>query len=119
VSRLLFHIVSGPESPSRAALALLVAKTAAAAGHEVDVFFASDGVLYLRDETMDAAPGVGLGSVREHVSALIEAGGRVHASAMSAKARGVDASVAGEGVKLSSPDQLVGLMVDADKVITY
>jgi uncharacterized protein len=119
LSRLLFHVVSGPESPSRAALALLVAKTAAAAGHEVDVFFAGDGVNYLRDETMDSSHGVGLGSVREHFTGLVEAGGRIHASGMSAKARGIDAAVAGEGVTLSPPDRLVELITEADKVITY
>lgn len=119
MSRLLFHVVSGPESPTRGALALLVAKTAAAAGHEVDVFFAGDGVSYLRAETMDASHGVGLGSVREHYTALVEAGGRVFASGMSGKARGIDTSVAGEGVTLATPDQLVQLITEADRVITY
>lgn len=119
MSTLLFHVISGPESPTRGALALLVAKTAAAAGHEVDVFFAGDGVSYLRSETMDASHGVGLGSMREHYTALVEAGGRVHFSGMSGKARGIDASVAGEGVAAAPPDRLVELIVAADKVITY
>jgi uncharacterized protein len=119
MSRLLFHVISGPEAPTRGALALLVAKTAAAAGHEVDVFFAGDGVNYLRTETRDTSHGVGLGSVREHFDALVAAGGRVHASKMSASARGIDAGVAGDGVALSTPDQLVGLIAGADQVITY
>lgn len=119
MSKLLFHVVSGPESPTKAALGLLVAKTAAAAGHEVTVFFAGDGVSYLRPETMDASQGVGLGSVREHYTALVEAGGRVFASRMSGTARGIDAAVAGEGVTLATPDQLVQLITEADQVITY
>ena len=44
MSRLLVHIATGPENPTRAALGLLVAKTALAAGHDVDLFFAGDGV---------------------------------------------------------------------------
>ena len=39
MSRLLIHLASGPEHPTRATLALLVGKTALDAGHEVDVAF--------------------------------------------------------------------------------
>ena len=75
VSRLLVHIATGPENPTRAALGLLVAKTALAAGHDVDLFFAGDGVGILRPETLDAGQGIGTGSLREHIDALV-AGGR-------------------------------------------
>ena len=66
MARLLFHVATGPENPTRVALAFLVAKAAAAQGHEVDVFLAGDCVNVLRDETMDALHGVGTGSLREH-----------------------------------------------------
>ena len=42
--RLLVHIATGPENPTRAALGLLVARTALGAGHTVDLFIAGDGV---------------------------------------------------------------------------
>jgi uncharacterized protein len=118
--KLLVHLVSGPEHPTRAALAFLVARTAAENGHEVSMFLAGDGVGYLRDVTMDAAQGIGTGSVREHYDAIVEAGARIYASGMSSKARGVDAAAAGgKTVEFAPPDRLVELIMEADRVITY
>ena len=120
MSKLLVHIVTGPENPTRVALAFLVASTAAAAGHEVTLFLAGDGVDYLRDETMDAAIGVGTGSIREHYTAFADAGGRLYASAMSSKARAIDAAAAGgKPVEFAKPDQLGELSLGADQVVTY
>ena len=62
MSRLLVHIATGPENPTRAALGLLVAKTALAAGHDVDLFFAGDGVGILRPETLDVGQASALGA---------------------------------------------------------
>ncbi len=118
--KLLIHLVTGPENPTRAALAFLVARTAAAAGHEVTLFLAGDGVAYLRDPTMDAAHGIGTGSMREHWAALAEAGARVYASGMSSKARGVGPDAVGDkAVELVPPDRLVELIMEADRVVTY
>ena len=39
---LLVHITCGPESPTKAALGLLVAKAAIDEGHQVEVFLAGD-----------------------------------------------------------------------------
>lgn len=39
---LLVHLTHGPEAPTRAALAVLVAKAAVDAGHEVALFLAGD-----------------------------------------------------------------------------
>lgn len=120
MSRILVHLVSGPEHPTRAALAFLVAKTAAEGGHEVSVFLAGDAVAYLRDSIMDATHGIGTGSLREHHTALAAAGGRVYASGMSSKARSIDAAVAGDkAVEFAPPDKLVDLIVEADRVVTY
>jgi predicted peroxiredoxin len=44
MARLLVHIATGPDDPTRAELGLLVARTAISAGHSVDLFFAGDGV---------------------------------------------------------------------------
>ena len=120
MSKLLVHLVSGPENPTRGALAFLVARTAAAAGHEVSLFLAGDGVGYLRDATMDAAQGIGTGSVREHWTALAEAGVPLYASGMSSKARALDASGVGDKtVEFAPPDRLVELITEADRVVTY
>jgi predicted peroxiredoxin len=62
MTRLLVHLATGPENPTRAALALLVARSALDAGHQVDVFIAGDGVGVLRPETLDAGHGIGTGS---------------------------------------------------------
>ena len=52
--RLLINVVTGPENATRAALGLLVARTAAAEGHEVRVFLGGDGVNLARPETAEA-----------------------------------------------------------------
>jgi predicted peroxiredoxin len=120
MAKLLVHLATGPENTTRGALAFLVARTAAAAGHEVTVFVAGDGVGFLREPTMDAAHGIGTGSVRVHLDALREADVRVYASGMSSKARGLEASAAGGlAVDMAPPDRLVELIMEADRVVTY
>ena len=88
MSRLLVHLATGPENPTRAALALLVARSARSAGHDVDLFLAGDAVQLFRDATMDATHGIGTGSLREHFDALTASGARFFASGASSKARG-------------------------------
>lgn len=118
--RLLVHIVTGPENPTRVALGLLVARTALAAGHTVDVFMASDGVSILRPETLDVGQGIGTGSFREHVDALVAGGATFYASGMSSKARGLGPdALGGLPVSLVLPDKLVELVFQADRILTY
>jgi predicted peroxiredoxin len=120
MARLLVHIVTGPEHATRAALGFLVARSALAAGHDVDVFLAGDAVGLLRDETLDALHGVGTGSLREHHDALVAGGARMFASRSSSQARGLTADVlAGRTVEFSTPDRLVSLAFEADRVISY
>jgi predicted peroxiredoxin len=120
MARLLVHIVTGPENPTRAALGLLVARTALAAGHAVDVFIAGDGVALLRPETLDAGHGIGTGSMREHVDALVPGGATLYASGMSSKARGLTPEgLGGLAVTMAPPDKLVELTFAADRVLTY
>ena len=54
MARILVHSATGPENATRAALALLVARTAVEEGHEVQVFIAGDGV-HLADEEKAAS----------------------------------------------------------------
>lgn len=120
MSKILFQLVTGPENTTRAALALLVAKTAAADGHDVTLFLAGDAVQFLRDETLDEAHGVGTGSLREHYTALADAGVAIYGSGMSSRARGIDASAIGsKSVELVQPSRLVELIANADQVVTY
>jgi uncharacterized protein len=120
VSRLLVHLSTGPENPTRAALAFLVARTAQANGHNVDLFLAGDGVALLREATMDALQGIGTGSLREHFDALTAGGARFYASGMSSKAREVGAeALGGTAIELAPPDRLVELLFEADRVLSY
>jgi predicted peroxiredoxin len=120
MSRLLVHIASGPENPTRAALGLLVARSALSGGHEVDLFIAGDGVGILRPETLDAGHGIGTGSFREHIDALVAGGATLYASGMSSKARGLGPDgLGGLPVTMAPPDRLVELTFVADRVLVY
>jgi predicted peroxiredoxin len=120
MSRLLVHIATGPENPTRVALGLLVARSAIETGHDVDLFIAGDGVAILRPETLDAGIGIGTGSMREHVAALVAGGARFFASGMSSKARGLSAeTLGGLVVQMAPPTRLVELAFEADRVISY
>jgi len=120
MTRLLVHIATGPENPTRAALGLLVGRTALEAGHEVDLFIAGDGVGILRPETLDAGHGIGTGAFREHIDALVSGGASLYASGMSSKARGLTAEATdGLPVTMAPPGKLVELIFAADRVLTY
>jgi predicted peroxiredoxin len=120
MGRLLVHIATGTENVTRVTLGMLVARTALAGGHDVDVFLAGDGVSLLRDETLDAVTGVGTGSLREHFDALVAGGAGLYASGLSAKARGIDLeALKARGIAPSPPDRLVELTFAADRVLTY
>ncbi len=119
MARMLIHSATGPENATRAALALLIARTAAGEGHEVQVFLAGDAVQLARPETGGAVHGVGTGSFAEHWEALRDAGVPVHLSGMSSKARGIDASTSDGNVELAQPQKLVELAAWADTTLTY
>ncbi len=114
--KLLIHSATGPENPTRAALALLVARTAADEGHDVRVFLAGDAVHLAREATAAAVSGVGTGNAAEHLAALRGRGVTLHLSGMSSKARGIEA---GEGIDLCPPTKLVELAGWADTTLTY
>jgi uncharacterized protein len=118
VARLLVHLATGPEHPTRAALAFLVARTAVAEGHEVRLFLAGDAVQLARPETAEAVQGIGTGPLGEHWRALADAGVPVYLSGMSSKARVVDTSTR-DGVELAPPERLVELAVWAETTLTY
>jgi predicted peroxiredoxin len=119
MTKLLIHLATGPENPTRGSLALLVARTAAEEGHDVQVFIAGDGVQYARPATASTAHGIGTGSFGEHWEALVSAGVPIFLSGMSSNARGLDPDAAAEGIELAPPTKLVELAGWADSTFTY
>jgi predicted peroxiredoxin len=120
VASLLVHITVGPEAASRAALGMLVARTALSEGHDVTVFLAADGVQLIRDAVLDATQGVGTGSVREHFDAIVSGGGRFYVSKMSSGARGVTQDdLEGKPAQFASPNDLVRIALESDRALTY
>ncbi len=116
--RLFVNLATGPENPTRAALAFLVARTAAEEGHEVRMFLAGDAVQLARTETAEAAQGIGTGSVAEHLRALTGAGVPIALSGLSSTSRGVDAGTR-VGIELAPPTRLVELADRAETTLVY
>lgn len=116
MAKLLIHITRGPEDPTRAALGFLVGKAAVEDGHEVSLFLAADAVQLLRPAVLDSLVGLGTGSLRDSYDALVSGGARFFVSGMSSKARGLDADGLAEP---ATPNRLVELALDHDRVITY
>src|SRR5919106_1259291 len=109
MARILVHVTTGPENPTKAALAFLVAKAAVDDGHEVTMFLAGDSVQLLRDGVLDSLVGLGTGSLRESYDAVVASGARIYASGMSSKARGVgEPDLEGKPVELAQPASLRG-----------
>ena len=120
MSTILVHATHGPEAPTRAALALLVARTALDEGHQVSVFLAGDAAALIRDAVLDSVTGLGTGKAREHFDALVAGGARFYVSGMSAKARGLtDADLAGKPAEFAMPNVLVRLSLSHDRMFTY
>ena len=118
--KLLVHIVSGVEDPTRAALGLLVARSALEAGYEVDLFVGGDGGSMLRTASAEQMNGIGTGSVSEHLAKLREAGAGLYASGMSAAARGLSADALKEiGFTPAPPTTLIELTFKAERSLTY
>ena len=119
MGNLLVHLTHGPEAPTRAALAFLVAKAAVDEGHTVNLFLAGDSVQLLRPSVLDSLQGLGTGSLRESFDAVVAGGAAIYASGMSSKARGVSAEEVGSPVEMAMPNRLVQLTFEADRVLTY
>ena len=118
--KFLIHVTHGPEDPTRAALAFLVAKSALEEGHTVTLFLAGNAVLLLRDADMSKVEGVGTGKLKEHYEAIVKGGGRFYLSGMSAKARGMtEADIQDKPAEFAMPKVLVGLAAESDRMFTY
>lgn len=119
-AKILIHVTQGPDNPTRAALAFLVARTALSQGHAVSLFLAGDSVQLIREGVLDNLAGLGTGKLREHYDAIVKAGGRFYLSGGSSKARGVtDADLAGRPAEFGSPEVLLQLSLSHDRMFTY
>jgi len=117
---ILVHLTSGPENPTKAALAFLVARTAIEQGHPVSMFLAGDAVQLLRDAALDNLSGLGTGKLREHFDIIAKGGGRFYLSGMSSNARGVTAAdLQGKPAELAPPAILLKLALEHDRMFTY
>lgn len=119
-TRLLIHVTHGPEQPTRAALAFLVARTAIEEGHSVTLFLAGDAVQLLRDAVLDSLAGLGTGKLRDSYDAIVKGGGRFYLSGMSSAARGVvEPDLKGKPAEFAPPAVLVRLALQHDRMFTY
>ncbi|QQK74717.1 DsrE family protein [Salicibibacter cibarius] len=122
MAKLLIHLTHGPDAPTQADRAFLIAKTAVREGHQVSMFLAGKAVELLRDEVLDSVLGVGKGvtTVRESYNEIIEGNGKIYLSQVSCGARGItDEDLQNKDVELGEPNVLVQLTVEHDQVITY
>lgn len=118
--KILVHVTQGPENPTRAALAFLIAKTAIEEGHTVTLFLAGDAVQLMRDAVLDNLIGLGTGKLREHYDAIAKGGGKFYLSGMSSKARGLtEADLKGKPAELAPPNVLLKLSLEHDRMFTY
>ncbi len=118
--KILIHVTQGPENPTKAALAFLVAKTAADEGHTVSLFLAGDAVQLIRKDVLDNLAGLGTGKLREHYDAIVKAGGKFYLSGMSSKARGVtEADLKESQGQFAMPNVLLQLAIENDRMFTY
>ena len=114
------NVTHGPEAPTRAALAFLIARAAVEEGHAVSLFLAGDAVQLVRDAVLDTLTGLGTGSLRESYDAIAAGGGRFYLSRMSSQARGVsEEDLAGKPAEMVMPKRLVSLALEHDRVLTY
>lgn len=120
MARILVHITHGPEHPTRAALGFLVAKSAIDEGHSVTLFLAGDAVQLLRETVLDNLNGLGTGELRELYDGIVSGGGRFYLSGMSSKARGLtEADLTGKPTEFATPNALIRLSLEHDRMFTY
>jgi predicted peroxiredoxin len=120
MAKILIHVTVGPENPSRAALAFLVAKSALDEGHTVSLFLAGDAVQLIRDAVLDNLVGLGTGKLREHYDAIVAGGGKFYLSGLSSKGRGLsDSDLNGKPAEFAMPNILVRLSLEHDRMFTY
>tara|TARA_S200000501_G_C20355340_1_gene539466 strand:+ start:112 stop:561 length:450 start_codon:yes stop_codon:yes gene_type:complete len=114
------HITSGPEQFNRVTLALLVAKTGVDEGHNVEVFFAADGVHLLNCSERGQVVGEGTGDAFDYMQNLKASNTKLFVSRMSAEGRGYDDRLLdGFNASFATPKILLERSSAADVVLSY
>ena len=120
MAKILVHLTHGPEDPTRATLAFLVAKSATEEGHVVSIFLAGNAVYLTKDSAIESVNGVGTGSLKELFTFALQNHIPIYVSGLSSKARGItEADLEGKNAKFSDPRTLVRLNVESDRMFTY
>lgn len=116
----LIHVTCGPENPTRAALAFLIAKTAIEEGHSVTMFLAGDAVQLFRNDVLDNLAGLGTGKLREHYDVIAKGGGKFYLSGMSSKVRGLlEVDLKDKPAEFALPKVLLQLSIESDRMFVY
>lgn len=114
------QVTHGPENPTKATLAFLIARTAKEAGHDVTILLVGDAVYLLKDEVISSVAGIGVGTLKEHFDEVRRAGVPIFVSRMSSNGRGVtELDLRGKNADFVSPPKLVELATQSDTVLTY
>lgn len=120
MSKILVHVTVGPNDPTKAALAFLVARAVIEEAHQFVLFVTGDGVYLLTAERAGSIEGLGTGKLSEHFAAINAGSAEVYFSGMSAKARNIaPEDIVLRGARPGMPNKLVQLIVEVDKVISY
>lgn len=120
MAKILVHVTIGPEEPSRATWAFLVAQSAIDEGHTVSLFLAGNAVHLLRDAVLNKVQGIGLGKLREHYDRIVEGGGKFYLSEMSCKGLGIsESALKGKAAEFAMPNVFVRLALEHDRMFTY
>jgi predicted peroxiredoxin len=118
--KILIHITSGPENPTKAALGFLMAKTAIEEGYVVNMFLAGDAVQLLRNDVLDNLAGLGTGNLKSHYETIVNGGGKFYLSGMSSKSRGLtEEDIKGKPASFAMPKVLLQLSVESDRMFVY
>ena len=119
MARILVHATHGPENPTRAALAFLVAKAALDEGHAVTLFLAGDAANWCATRCSTTC-GPGHGSLARAFRRPRRRGARFYVSGLSAKSRGVtEADLAGKPAEFALPQVLVRLSLEHERMFNY
>lgn len=120
MAKVFVQATHGPEDPTKATLAFLIARTAKEAGHDVTILLVGDAAYLIKDEVISSVVGVGVGALREHFDVVRRAKIPIFVSRMSSNGRGItEADLRGKNAEFAFPTKLVELATQSDTVLTY
>lgn len=115
---ILIHLTHGPDKPTEADRAFLIAQIAVEEGYGVAMFLAGASVELLTLPSLDKPLGFGP-PLRERFGRILSGQSEIHVSQVSCETRRVDIAQFHEATILSPPRTLLRLLMDYGRVITY